>query len=105
MIKKILIVIVIISIFIFVGHLFSNRYDAEIMIVDGAYDPSSISIEKGMTVRWTNIDDKPHTVNSPFFDSETISPGENFDYRFKESGVFIYVCAFHKEIRGVITVN
>ncbi len=107
--KKIILGAVAIILLLVVGYLFlSDRlggYDVEILIDDLQYLPSSVNIERGMTVRWTNVNDVPHTVNSQTFDSGILEPGDHFDFRFEERGVYVYVCALHPEMRGVIAVD
>ncbi len=107
--KKIILGAVVIILLLIAGYLFlADRiagHDVEILMDDLQYIPPSVNIERGMTVRWTNIDDVPHTVNSQTFDSGILEPGDHFDLRFEETGVYVYVCALHPEMKGVITVD
>lgn len=79
-----------------------------VRIEGNAFVPGNVSLRAGQTVRWTNTDDVVHTVTSRSpgarFDSGRIAPGDRFDYTFKDSGVFRYVCTIHDGMRAKVTV-
>lgn len=72
-----------------------------------AFQPASLSVKVGTTVVWTNNDSTPHTVSADdgSFDSGSMSKGGNFSYTFNTPGTVTYNCAFHKSMRGSITVT
>ncbi len=70
-----------------------------------AFNPQSITVKKGTTIIWKNDDDVAHDVNSDFFKSEEISPGETFQTVFNDSGIYEYMCSKHPEMRGQIIVQ
>jgi plastocyanin len=71
-----------------------------------SFDPVSVSIPRGTTVRWMNKDQFAHTV--------TIDAGGSFDlplaalgtvsYTFAVSGTFRYLCEIHPEMKGTVFV-
>ncbi len=71
------------------------------------FNPSPLPIKTGTTVTWTNEDAAPHTVTSSdgSFDSGTLRTGESFSYIFSTAGTFDYICAFHVNMKGQITVE
>lgn len=71
------------------------------------YDPSSLSVSAGTTVTWTNNGSTSITITSPdgLFDSDSVSPGESFSYRFDTPGTFRYFCVPFPHMKGVITVT
>lgn len=96
------------SIAVFV--LFNTRVEAathNISITGMAYSPSSLNINVGDTVIWTNNDGMPHTVSSvdSLFDSGTINDTETFSHTFNSEGTFDYECLFHPAMLGSITVS
>lgn len=62
-----------------------------------AFSPVTITISKGQTVTWTNMDSAPHTVTSTsgIFDSGSIGNGQTFSYTFNTAGTFEYYCTIH----------
>ena len=77
--------------------------------------PTSINV--GDTVRWVYPssallihtttdcgDDCDAPTSSPRWDSETMDPGDTFEYTFTEPGEYLYYCTFHPTQRGLIRV-
>ncbi len=80
---------------------------------DSCFDPSSVSVVKGSTVIWTNMDTAAHTVTSGTpssgpsgeFDSGLISAGSTFKNTFDTSGTYEYFCIVHPWMTGSVTVQ
>jgi plastocyanin len=66
-----------------------------------------ITVESGSAVRVTNRDSTAHTWTSldGLFDSETIEPGESFEFSFDTAGTFDFLCVIHPQMTGTITVS
>ncbi len=66
-----------------------------------AFSPVTITISKGQTVTWTNMDSVPHTITSTtgVFDSQPIEPGHTFSYTFNDAGTFEYSCTIHPSMQ------
>jgi plastocyanin len=82
----------------------------EIAIVDIDYDPKDATVKKGVTVKWTNTGNLPHTVTKddgpgPDFDSGTIQPGDTFEETFATAGKIGYLCTIHSGQTGSLTVQ
>ncbi len=82
----------------------------EIEIVDIDYDPKDASVKKGVTVKWTNTGNLPHTVTKDSgpgedFDSGTIQPGDSFEETFTAAGKVGYLCTIHSGQTGSLTVQ
>ena len=85
----------------------SNPTTHYINIVNFAFDPSSITIDVGDTIVWTNQDSSSHTVTSndgTTFDSGSISNGNTFSFTFTSAGTFDYKCTPHPSMTGTVTV-
>lgn len=73
-----------------------DAYDIE--ITDNAYSDTSITIEVGQTVRWTNNGNNKHTATDDdgVWGSGTISADGGFwTRRFDTPGVYSYFCSYH----------
>ena len=70
------------------------------------FSERDISVEKGTTVIWENLDAFDHTVTSGrgVFDSGRFSTGEKFEFIFAELGTFGYICTIHSNMDGFVTV-
>ena len=75
--------------------------------------PSSVTIEMGDTVEWTNSDTAAHTVTgglpadgpSGVFDSSLVLSGAQYAFTFEETGSYDYFCMVHPWMVGNVQVN
>ena len=75
--------------------------------------PSSVTINVGDTISWSNDDTAAHTVtsgnpaNGPDgnFDSSLLMVGKTFDVTFDNSGSYDYFCMVHPWMVGEVQVN
>jgi plastocyanin len=78
--------------------------------------PETVIVDAGTTIRWFNDSNVPHNVVGPYrsdsesttvIDSDFIERGRAWQYTFKESGVFEYLCTIHIEegMKGTIIVK
>ena len=73
-----------------------------------AFNPSPLTIPKGATVIWTNMDSAPHTIVSDFGDelnSDSISKGKTYAHTFSTPGTYDYHCGIHPSMKGKIVVK
>ena len=79
-----------------------------VSISNFAFSPSSLSINAGETVVWTNKDNVPHTVSSDSgseLSSPTLSPGDTYSHTFGTAGSYSYHCNIHPNMKGSIIVS
>ncbi len=78
----------------------------EVWIDNLAFDPFNITMSVNTTVTWTNMDGVPHTVTSDdgAFESGTMTDGVTFQFTFVDEGQYLYHCAIHPEMHGMVTV-
>ncbi len=77
------------------------------------FTPSSITINAGDTVEWTNSDTAAHTVTggspadgpSGVFDSSLVLGGAQYAFTFEEAGDYVYFCMVHPWMVGDVQVN
>jgi len=75
--------------------------------------PSSVTIQMGDTVEWTNSDTAAHTVTgglpadgpSGVFDSSLVLSGAQYAFTFEETGSYDYFCMVHPWMVGNVQVN
>ena len=69
-----------------------------------SYYPKISQIKVGDTISWTNKDISVHTVTSTdeIFDSGMLMPGDTFEQKFTESGLYDYFCILHPWMTGTI---
>jgi plastocyanin len=100
--------------------------DKEVLLEAIAFQPSTIEIEAGTTVVWTNKDDDVlHTVTSGkakkegipgqtedtpgkpdgLFDMKLPDEGDTFEFTFDKPGTYTYYCAIHAPMTGTVTVQ
>ena len=74
-----------------------------------AFNPATITVTKGTTVKWTNNDNAPHTVTTTSapvdFDSGTKNKGDTFTQTFDTAGTYGYYCSIHPSMKGKIIVT
>jgi plastocyanin len=79
----------------------------DVKIQGFAFDPSSITIKAGTTVRWTNMDGVSHSVtdDSGAWDSGGLAQGDSFTRVFDTPGTFTYHCGVHPNMKATIIVT
>lgn len=99
-----------------------NLSSAEVIISPGSsdqaskksFDPNTITLQKGTTVKWTNKDSTLHTVTSgspngensgAVFDSGQLFAGNTFQHVFNVTGTYDYYCIYHPWMTGKVIVS
>jgi plastocyanin len=80
----------------------------EVGVDDNRFDPPTLTVSAGTTVRWTNRGHHKHTVTSDRKDwgSEGLSPADTYSYTFRYPGTYPYHCEVHPgEMRGTVIVK
>jgi plastocyanin len=75
---------------------------------DIRFDPQSVTVEAGQTVRWVNEDDVGHDADATSgadFESDLFGKGGTFEWVAEGSGTIEYVCSVHPGMTGTITVE
>ena len=72
-----------------------------------AFSPAELTIKKGGTVVWTNLDSVAHTVTSDngAFDSGLLNQNSLWSKTFNEAGTFEYHCTPHPYMKARIIVQ
>jgi len=72
-----------------------------------AFSPSSLTINVGDRVTWTNSDAVAHTATATggAFDTGDIGQGQSASVRFTTAGTYAYYCTPHPSMTGTIRVR
>ena len=96
----------IILLFLHVNSAFSKEVIVE--IYKKKFIPAQITIAKGDTVVWKNIEKRQyHNVwFKQFFKEEPdyLFPGDSYQYTFEQLGEYPYECGPHPKMKGVVKV-
>ena len=114
--KEILCTVAILSLVFIIG--FVNFAGDKVILVNRFdYQPEDITIKKGSSVHWFNVDLEGHNVttdtgknkeNNSILDidlSRDVDTLGIISYEFSEEGEFHYYCSLHPYMKGRITVE
>lgn len=81
-----------------------------VVIKDFAFGPSTLTVKKGTTVKWTNQDEDRHDItpdeaSDDFQKSELLSKGESYEFTFNTLGTYAYHCTPHPYMKGTVVVT
>ncbi len=81
--------------------------NATVALYDDRFEPATITVAPGATVRWTNRGAHKHTVTSATggWDSGDLAPGQLYSATFTRPGTYEYFCRHHKDMKGTIIVK
>ena len=76
-------------------------------IADFTFSPSTLEIEAGTTVTFTNEDGFAHTATAKdkSFDSGNLEQDATFEHTFDTPGTYEYLCAIHNSMTGSVVVS
>jgi plastocyanin len=85
----------------------SPTTSAAVGLYENRFEPATLTVAPGTTVRWTNHGQHKHTVTSAAekWDSGDLGPGQVYSATFSQPGTYEYHCRHHKEMRGTIIVK
>jgi plastocyanin len=81
---------------------------ASVTMKDIQFNPKTVTVPKGGSVKWTNEDSVGHDVTGKGFKSGSsggISNGDTFEHTFDASGTFKYRCTVHPGMEGTVVVK
>lgn len=89
------------------GQNVTSATETTVSIKEMSFNPHTIIIATGTTVTWVNDDNTNHSLTSKdgWFNSETMEPGDSFDFEFDKPGTISYNCKVHPEMEGIVVVQ
>ena len=91
-----------------------SRNDNEVWITSSSFDPSTLTVSVGTTVRWINQDNVVHDItggssgnpdNSVITPSPPMNANESHAVTFTAAGSFKFFCTIHPTKTGTIVVR
>jgi LPXTG-motif cell wall-anchored protein len=83
----------------------ASAANTDVMIMNLAFSPQTITVGVGDTVTWTNHDAVDHTVSADNFAfGGFLSAGATFVYTADTVGAFPYHCNIHPQMTGTVNV-
>jgi plastocyanin len=81
--------------------------DNTIRIKNSAFDPASITVKAGSTVRWVNQDSVPHKLQftDTSFSTQILGASQSESHMFVKPGVYDYICSIHPQMKGTVIVE
>jgi len=81
--------------------------EVEVKIAGFAFDPASVTVKVGTTVKWTNQDSAAHTVTADdgSWNSGSLAKGQSFSQVFTQAGTYTYQCTVHPSMKGTVVVT
>lgn len=76
-----------------------------VSIENFSFNPATLTVKSGATVVWTNNDSVAHTIKSDNFNSQSLSKGQTFEFKFDNKGSYDYFCGLHPTMKGKIVVE
>jgi LPXTG-motif cell wall-anchored protein len=78
-----------------------------VTISDFQFAPSSVTVNVGDTVTWSNDGPTPHSSTSTggVWDTGIMDAGQSGSHTFTEAGTFTYICTPHPNMKGTIVVQ
>jgi plastocyanin len=85
----------------------ASAADQSVTIANFNFSPTTLTINVGDSVTWTNSDPVAHTTtsDSSVWNSGPLAQGGTFQRTFSEAGLFNYFCSIHPSMRGTILVG
>jgi plastocyanin len=77
----------------------------EVKMEGFAFNPKSVTVSLGDTVKWTNMDSAGHDVSGSDFKSNMLQKGSSYEHQFTKSGTYDYVCSVHPNMKGTVIVK
>jgi plastocyanin len=70
------------------------------------FDPPTVTVKVGDSVKWVNDDASPHAIKSGNdFETGVIQSGSSGTVTFDKEGTFDYICTIHPSMKGRIVVT
>lgn len=77
----------------------------QVSISNFQFQPSSVTIQKGDTVTWTNKDTVAHDVKFQDSESPNLNKGGSYSKTFNSPGTYSYICEIHPYMKGMVIVK
>ena len=79
-----------------------------VAIAEFLFGPEKITVKRGQTITWTNVDESPHQVTvqgETTLRTPVVLKGQSTALRFDHVGTYGYICGLHPGMKGAIEVT
>lgn len=79
-----------------------------VTIANFAFNPATVNIKAGDTVKWVNDDQPTHKIISDSLSalqSPSLNTGDGYSFTFTTAGTFNYYCQIHPTMQGTVVVR
>ncbi|MGK2950536.1 MAG: cupredoxin domain-containing protein [Acidimicrobiales bacterium] len=85
----------------------AEQVAVDIVDIEQAFQPGTVTVTAGGEVTWANADDMAHTATAEdgTWDSGSLEPGDDFVFTLDEPGTYSYICSFHPTMQGELIVE
>jgi plastocyanin len=78
-----------------------------VAIAEFLFGPEKVTVKRGQTITWTNVDDSPHQVTvqgASTLRTPVVLKGQTTSLQFNDVGSYGYICGLHPSMKGQIEV-
>ena len=98
------------SLVLFSGASHAAPVEVEIKISKFKFEPAEVTVKPGTRIRWVNLDDTPHTVQSTqgqekVIASKAMDTDDKYELVIAKEGDYSYFCTVHPFMTGIIHVR
>ena len=81
--------------------------ETAVTIANFAFDPATLTVTIGTTVKWTNQDSAGHTVTADdnSWSSGNLNQGDSYSHTFTQAGTYAYHCGVHPSMKATLIVS
>jgi plastocyanin len=81
-----------------------------VKIVNFQFEPKTLTVKAGSTVKWTNEDTATHSIKDTSQLATPVSPdlvgkGSTFSITYGQPGSYSYICGIHQYMSGSVQVS
>lgn len=85
----------------------SGAEKVTVEIKDYEFFPAKLTVDAGTEVTWVNRDNVPHNAvaDDGAFDTDRLDNGDSDSDTLEEPGTHAYICTYHPDMTGAVTVR
>lgn len=85
----------------------SSAEQVTVEIKDYEFFPARLTVDAGTEVTWVNYDTVPHNAvaDDGAFETDRLDNGDSGSDTLEEPGAHTYICTYHPDMTGTITVR
>ena len=77
----------------------------EVTMEGNAFVPQTVTVFARGTVKWTNMDSTPHKIKIMGMATDDLGEGDSFIWTFNQKGTYEYSCKYHPNMVGTVIVQ